>query len=191
MIKLEMQVVRKRKNKPSLVGIVEAWAPSLVVNNAWSPTMYFMEIAGVQSARTAIFASLMKSRQQTSSDSPDPTNISFYVGGEKKDLYLAAKTKYVSVTDIPERIIVMHPDFKKDSRRCFIGGTFTTPSPMFSEALRINSTIPFTEAMVEKLWRIAIEEEAIEAMNCYGPHKAWVVDPDLNDLIAGRIKEAL
>ena len=189
-IQLTMEVLRKRKNGPVKVGEVEAWAPTLVFDGQWNSALMFIEIAGVPSARNAMWAHLMRRRPATSSDAPDPTSIRYWINGDEERINLAAKTKYQTV-NIEDRIIVMHPDFKKDRRVCFVGGSIDEPSPFFAEALRMNSNIPFMPEHIPALWKIAIEERAITAMNSYGGLFAWQVSGQMHDSIVPRLKEVV
>lgn len=190
MILLKLDVIRKRKGKFVKVGEVVTEAPVFINTSAsYNGHMLFVEIAGVLSARKAVWAHLMKRRQATSSDAPDVTEITVDTGADWERLQLAAKTKYKTV-ELEDRIFVMHPAFAKGERKYFLGGTYDKPSPFFAEALRINSTIPFMPYHVEKLWQIAIETKAITSLSAYGSEMAWQVN-DMDEAIIPKLKEVV
>lgn len=192
MINLTMEVVRKKAGKKAVVGEVSAIAQNLVVSgNGYGGYLLLIEIKSeAVSARKAMWAHLMRRRVATSSDAPDRTNITWSSGEKSETLSLAAKTKYTTV-ELDDSIIVMHPNFKKESRRYILGGDMDTPSMFFAESLRINSNIPFMEKHVPKLWQIAIEEGAVTSTQNYGKLTVWKVEENIHNMIVPRLKEVV
>lgn len=147
--------------KKQMIFSVEAVSFITDPKNSWnSPTLY-MEMKGDASSMRAIWAHLVKHRDD------EKTNIKLHTNMDEISLSVTKGTKFVSQTHDGHMFIYTN-EFGETSRKYFIGGDNETPPEMFLDSFRINVPhIPILPEWINPLWKTGLEKQGIVPMRVF------------------------
>lgn len=165
-MKIEVEATIKGKK-----NTFKAFSPLLVIRGR---ELMMIELCGADTAIRAIWANIVKARSQRDGNG---TDVFYYEGGNKINIAVIEKEKYISKS-YPNRILIYSKRFAEKGREAFLGGTFEEPPIHFIDAFKMkNQDIPFLTEWSTALWKIGLEVGGVAPLTVFSTNNisAWEI----------------